>query len=617
MVGMKADRNQWWCTYVRSGFEDGGRLTGRLGGVALVRSHDRATARVEYDGPGSLGWLRRIGDLGAHSVWVWDADVFCSYVLTTCLSAGVKNVDAVGVDSRGRPLDECWSVLSGACGILCVRVTLRRSRLVAVNRGGRVGALHTTVYRGLSAFFPGTTEREYAAWCGCTLGCVDELERWASVYSAVVGEPVLSAGYMRRVYTASGAAQRLYLRTRYGVDSLARYQLEHPATREGDMFLRSRKLLLPGMCTFPARFVRKIVHAGPGGVLRKYDVNGLYSYVSGRGEELDELRPATFEQFVRDRDDGYAYLIVVKGLTMFRKKGLPNVFSSPFVPGVGGDEVYIPQEYAIWRELWDALHDYYVFEEFDVVRVLCAKKRTDRAIKAYNSALERTKIKADERGDMVLRKVCKIFLNSLVGRFARRTAYQEYAPVLSEDGVVRFIPSVVSDAWDTRRFDYVRASRIYTLARVCVMRDILELGGEHRVASDGVDLGDHHFYSDTDSIVTDLTLPAHMVDPERPGAYKVECEMTAFAVVAKKVYYARRADGTDEVTSAGIPKGSVAEYIRSAYGDSLTAEEFFDVLLHGGRIPVAREQWAVGGKVQREILVSVGELCVDDAFFCM
>lgn len=614
---MNIDANQWWCTYTRSAVDAGGRLTGRLGAIALVRSRDRATVRVDYAGPASLDWLRSIGDCGGHSVWVWDCDAFGSYVLSSCLAVGLPTVDAVGVDSRGRPLDECWSVLSGSCGILCVRVTLRRSRLMSVNRGGRVGALHTTAYRGLNAFFPGTTECEYAAWCGCTPGCVDELERWDSVYSTVVGEPVLSAGYLHRVYTAAGAAQRLYLRTRYGVDSLRRYQCEHPATRDGDLYLRARKLLLSGMCTFPEKFTRKIVHAGPGGRLRKYDVNGLYSHVSGLGEELDELRPATFDQFVRDRDDGRAYLIVVKGLTMFRKKGLPNVFSSPFMPGVGGDEVYIPQEYAIWRELWDALHEYYVFEEFDVVRVLCAKKRTDSAIKAYNSALERTKIKADERGDMVLRKVCKIFLNSLVGRFARKTAYQEYAPTLSDDGVVRFLPTVVSDDWDSRRFDYVRASRIYTLSRVRVMQDILELGGAYRVADDGFDLGDHHFYTDTDSIVTDLTMPAHMVDPERPGAYKVECEMTDFAVVAKKVYYSRHADGTDEVISAGIPKGSVVDYMRSAYGDSLTAEEFFDVLLHGGRIPVTREQWAVGGKVQREVLVSIGEMCVDNAFFCI
>lgn len=592
-------------------------MNGRLSDVEIVRSCDRATVRICYDGPVSLGWLRSIGDCGCHSVWVWDSDVFCSYVLSSCLMCGLPTVDAVGVDSRGRPLDECWSILSGSCGIFCVRVTLRRSRLMSVNRGGCVGALHTTVYRGLCAFFPGTTEREYAVWCGCEPGCVVELERWASVYSAVVGEPVLSAGYMRRVYTAAGAAQRLYLRTRYGKDSLAAYQREHPATREGDLFLRARKLLLPGMCTFPERFTRKIVHAGPGGVLRKYDVNGLYSYISGQGEELDALRPATFDQFIRDRDGGFAYVIVVKGLTMYRKKGLPNVFSSPYTPGVGGDEVYIPQEYAMWRELWDALHAYYVFEEFEVVRVLRAKKRTDSAIRAYNSALEREKIKADERGDMVLRRVCKIFLNTLVGRFARKTAYQEFAPELSEDGVVRFLPTVVSDDWDSLRFDYIRASRIYTVARVRVMMDILELGGTYRVSDDGVELCDHHFYSDTDSIVTDLTLPAHMVDPERPGAYKVECEMTAFAVVAKKVYYSRRADGTDEVTSAGIPKGSVVDHIRSAYGDSLTAEEFFDVLLHGGRIPVVREQWAMGGKVPREVLVSVGEMFVDDAFFCV
>lgn len=612
---MKVELNQWWCSYLRTSDDVGGCERGRLSNIRLVRARDRAGVGVEYVGGGSLDWLRGIGDCGAHSVWVWDCDVFGSYVLASLLASGLPNVEEVGVDPHGRPHDECWSVLAGAGGILCVRVTLRRSRLMSVNRGGRVGALHTTVYRGLSAFFPGTTEREYAAWCGCDPGDVAELERWASVYSEVVSEPVLSAGYLRRVYTAAGAAQRLYLRTRYGVDSLARYQREHPATREGDMFLRARKLLLPGMCTFPERFVRKIVHAGPGGVLRKYDVNGLYSYISGQGEELDALQPATFEQFVRDRDEGHAYLIVVKGLTMFRKKGLPNVFSSPFLPGVGGDEVSIPQEYAIWRELWDALHAYYIFEEFEVVRVLRAKKRTDSAIRAYNSELECTKIKADERGDMVLRKVCKIFLNSLVGRFARKTAYQEYAPELSDDGVVRFLPSTLNDNWDHRRFDYVRASRIYTLARVRVMRDILKLGGAHRVADDGVDLGAHHFYSDTDSIVTDLTLPDRLVDPERPGAYKVECEMTAFAVVAKKVYYSRHTDGTDEVISAGIPKGSVVDYIRSAYGDSLTAEEFFDVLLHGGRIPVAREQWVVGGKIQREVLVSVGELCAEDAFF--
>ena len=567
-----------------------------------TRSTVTHVAAVSADGKVHREWddldaaLHGISELGAVVAYVWDMSTWGCFLDYYALSRGMKHADeAERANAYGRVNEECWNALYAAGrGVMNFKLTLRRTRKTHNFGGGRIGALHTVEYRGLSAFFGGMRIDEAAAACKTDGDGVDALRgiyaEYIRVYSRLSGEDVQTRSYMSRVYTIGGAARRKYLRTRYGVDSLARYQKEHPATEAMEDYLRERRLLLSGMCFFSDTSVRKLHTAT---LYKKYDVNSLYTSIADTAGELASPEKTDFNAFCRERSGEYAYIIIVKDFRAWLKKGAAPVFESPF-PAVGGtgNNINIDHQFAMFRELWDALHKYYLFEDFEIVTVLRCKKLNDTAIVQYNRYFEGEKMKADAEGDKMLRRVCKLYMNNIIGKMSQKTKYIPIIPRYNAaNDMVVFARGELVDNWEKGHFDFVRGAYIYTLARVRVMEDIYRIMGAKS--------GTHHYYTDTDSIVTDLQMGAADIDPRKIGAYKVERTYDAFGVIGKKVYYGHSAEVGNELICAGIPRGLVLSQIAEAYGD-LPPDGVFDVL-----------KMDIKYHVPRHIRVSGGAACVD------
>lgn len=606
------DKKIWWVEYRYTAAERAkGDLYSRLTWARAVRLDEQSAFEVEGDNV-ARELFEGLNNRGAKLAFVYDIGffgLFCDYY---ALKRGLPHYnDAAKNKSTAKastPAEECYNILFAAGrGVIDFKLTLKRTAKTHEYGSGHIGGLHTVEYRGLSLFFPTddreSVERDFGINSGdkATDGA-RLLKAVLTEFSNVVGENALSADYMSHVYTVGGAARRFYLRERYGEGgTLRRYQKEHSAEKGIDFYFRSRRLNLGGMCFFPTKNKQKLIEKQ----LFKYDVNGLYSATANTCGELSLPRETTLKEFELDRSIDKVYIIVVKDFLAFRKMDMPNVFADPSGGGVG-DVVQVEGEWAIFRELWDILKKFYDFEEFEVCRVFVCEKHRDPAIYRYNSYFSRKKIEAEREGRPVQRQLAKMFLNSLVGKFLQRTSYVEIKPQfnLSLD-MVEFVRGDLVDNWEKAHFDYIRGSYIYIMARVRVMNDMLTI-------FESVDNpAEHHFYTDTDSIVTDLPLPSGLSDGQRLGFYKVEKKYSHFGVIGKKVYYGRDPDGRDELTAAGIKKGTVFRQLTDSYGEGLSPSEIWDILNSPVKWEVWKDSRVSGGGVKSKFLVSLTEINID------
>lgn len=558
--------------------------------------------------------LQRLCDEGAAFVWTWDISFVGAFLDYHAVKNGLPRYDVAekrpGLRGHsGRVSEACWDAYyTPLRGLINFKCTLARSRKTHENRGGKVGALHTVEYRGLGLFFPQLHREEIESYMKIEEG--EPVERGARMLarafealSAVVGEDFSAPAYLKRIYTIGGAARRFYLRLRYpgSGGTLGPYHKDHFCDEDFEDYFRERRLQLAGMCVFPeerAHDFLEDVH------LNKYDVNGLYTATANTCGEISYPRESTWEDFIRDRDPAHVYIAVFKDFIAYRKEGMPNIFEDPF-SGTVPNVIHIVHEYAMFRELYDALKNYYEIEEFDLLHVFVCQRRPDPAMEAYNEFFDDMKERAGMSGDVVVRRLAKSMLNNLIGKFLQKTKYETIEPYFDEEmDKLQFRRGPFKNNWKRGHFDFIRGAYIYTMARVKVMNDIA-----HLCAFEGERLRDHHFYTDTDSIVTDSVFPPDMVDPFRIGAYKLEKVYNSFGVIGKKVYFGST-DEDAELTCAGIPKGLVLRELRDVYGDSLTPREIFDILISGARFPVPRSIRCRGGAVKKVVLVSVTEIDV-------
>ena len=93
------------------------------------------------------------------------------------------------------------------------------------------------------------------------------------------------------------------------------------------------------------------------------------------------------------------------------------------------------------------------------------------------------------------------------------------------------------------------------------------------------ELGGNIYYCDTDSIVTDIELPADMVHPTQTGKLKLEAVIDQAIFLAPKAYYEHHIDGSDTKRLKGIPselrKSLTQKDYERAYESFSRSEEFF------------------------------------------
>ena len=549
-------------------------VVGERAVIRSVSAESLTGRRLDFGGLPDVGAvLEALNNQGAKYVFAWDFDLFGGLIEYYALKNEMRfYADAEKRTSGRGAAEECWSELHSAAGFLNLRMTLRRTAKTHDNGGGKIGALHTVEYRGLDVFFRGLKITDILDYCGAVESgdeahdLVQCLRVFFSSYETVTGECVRTHKYLRRVYTIGGAARRMYLRERYGRPSLKDYQREHPQNKEQEEYFRDRALLLPGLCFFPSGIERKLVKKP----LKKYDVNGLYTSISNSVGDLGPLEHSTFDAYMHPSTrEGYVYILIVKNVILYKKPDVPLAFADPFTHHYV-NTVSIEREWAVFGELWAELHKYFTLEEFEIVDVVRFKKTVDPAIIRYNAHMLSFKNDGKKTGRAAERQVAKFFLNNLIGKFTQKTKYVEYNYYYEPKiDAVKSSRGKVIDNWDRGHFHFVRGAYIYTMARVRIMRDILEL-----LPLDGKP---HHYYTDTDSIITDVTFPSDLVDDYALGAYKLEEEYTEFGVIAQKVYYGRTKAGEDKLTAAGMPKGRVMQDIHDSYG-VLSADEVWDIL---------------------------------------
>ena len=544
--------------------------------ITAATARSKSGRTLTFEGADCLAQIfETLNNNGATVVWVWNMEKFGAFCDYFALSRGLPDFrTAAKQKGKNAAAEACYNILYAAQhGVLMFRLTLARTKKTHAYGHGKIGGLHTVEYRGLKTFFRNgdfwdiVADLKVPGEDMATAG-INLYKAFSIDFFELTAEDIENVYTLRNVYTIGGAARRKYLNLKYGSPRLKKYQKDNFQTEDGDKYFRERRLLLSGMCFFPEVNRGKLIHAH----LYKYDVNGLYSYISNVVGSLAYPMESNYKEFRRDKSGQYVYIIVLKSALLCRRVEMPNCFANPFT-GETGNIIEITNEWAVFGELWDALTLYYMIEDFEVRAVYRCRKFNDSTIVKYNDFFTQVKKDAKNSGNHTQYLLAKLFLNNLPGKMVQNTYYRESKPYYNiDDDCVHFKDGDLINNWESGHFHFIRGAYIYTMARVKVMQDIYTLLKMCKNPSQ------HHFYTDTDSIVTDIEMPASMVDAHTLGKYKIEEKYAAFGVLAHKMYYGYTIDGRHCLTVAGLKKKLVYREIVENYGDNLTPKQFFAAL---------------------------------------
>ncbi len=553
----------------------------------------RDGVKFEYAGRDAFDRLiERVTNDKINLVYVWDMGFFGYFCDYWAFTNGLPQYDekTTARDSNGRILDECWSAIYTSDGaLLNFKITKRSTG--NTHDGYGIGKMHTCEFRGLALMLGNMHLEDVRAALGISAPTKEEellqiLEYTAQEYGNITGEEYFDVRYLRNIFTCGGAAKRMYLKMRYGevAGAAKKYHKEHNFSQEAEYYFRSRKLLLGGMCILNPRFEGKLLHRRPEKPIFKYDVNGLYTWAANEAGEIGNFTPTTIEEWQRNKHDKTkCYVIVFDHLLMFRKGGMPRIFQNPMEKSDSPQdviEIKPPQEWACFSELLEELLNYYDLEEWNIVQVLVAERKPDKAIKEYNSHVLAKKDSGRSSGNKVEYTIAKVLLNALLGKFSQITAYRTVRAYFDIDNdCVELDKGALVDNWEKRHFDYMRGAYIYVLARVKVMRDLRQLFTAKLRACNSFEY--HYFYTDTDSIITDIQFPSEWISKTETGKYKIEEVCQDFGVIAKKTYFSRSVEGVPKLTAAGLPKTAFLKQLYAALGNNPTSDEIFDYLANG------------------------------------
>lgn len=555
--------------------------------------------------------IQDLTNRGATLVYCWDMAEFGAYLEYYALSHGLPHYDEAD-RQKGRKgvAEQCYNILyTGNFGILNARLTLKRTALTHDFRGGKVGGLHTVEYRGLSPLFGGgdfgQVVKDFKA-AGDTPAeqGINLAYTFFNTFEKLTGEKYLQRGVLSRIYTIGASAVREYLHIKYGKGKgLAAYHREFYAAERMEDYLRERKLLLGGLCAFPAELKGKLFEETP---LNKYDVNGLHPAKANEVGALGYPEKTTFEDFEKNASTGeYAYILIFDYALLFRREGAPDLFYNPFTH-IGGAVIEIDNEWACFGELFRALQLFYQFEDFNIKAVLRCKRKPDPAIIEFNNKYARLKVEAKQAGNTSIYMFAKLHLNALIGKWAQASKFREVLAAYNrDDDVVIHAAGKLVNRWEKKHFDYIRGAYVYVMSRVQVMQDIYDL------TADTDNPRAHHFYTDTDSIITDLEMTADRLSATELGKYKLEKVYTAFGVIALKTYYGITSDGKEELIAAGMRKGSILAQVRDKYGGDLTPAQTWTALTSGEEFTLTAHMTISGGSIFHDYPVKLGKIDIN------
>ena len=197
------------------------------------------------------------------------------------------------------------------------------------------------------------------------------------------------------------------------------------------------------------------------------------------------------------------------------------------------------------------------FEQYDVIDPEFVSgwkfKSAKGMFKDYIDYWSEKKIQAKKDGKKAQYLIAKLYMNSLYGKFGTNPKGSKQMPVMTDNGVEYvYLPE------ETRKPIYVAiASFVTAIGR----KQIVEQSQAIRDWSIKKKGYDAYIYSDTDSIHAlidnkEVDELKHIIDVDdyRLGALKKESEFIKGKYLRQKCYIEEWADGTMNVTIAGLPK---------------------------------------------------------------
>lgn len=211
------------------------------------------------------------------------------------------------------------------------------------------------------------------------------------------------------------------------------------------------------------------------------------------------------------------------------------------------------------------------------------------------------RIKAEQEGNLGKRKLCKMVINALSGKFASGNTYEYVKPVIDEHwNTLSYEPDThyVRDKYhqivmDTETDEKMTETHseprtVYLPLAVFITsygRDTtISLAQEIHSESIEKQGKTAYIYSDTDSVHFELdSIPEYVkIDTHKIGWWKVETAFDRAKYIGLKTYMLHKADGTTKLVCAGLPKDSWGNVDYNSFADGSTYKAQRTIAMIGG-----------------------------------
>lgn len=213
------------------------------------------------------------------------------------------------------------------------------------------------------------------------------------------------------------------------------------------------------------------------------------------------------------------------------------------------------------------------------------------------------RVQAEIEGDVCRRKLCKIVMNAISGKFASGNTYKQYRPILDETDVLALIENEVlqRDATnhiiaDPETGEAVTENQRTTKTHYLPLSIYITAYGRDKTISLAQKIHTYtidtigeskYIYSDTDSVHFELEqIPTFIdVDEHTIGKWKVEYEYDRAKYIGLKTYMLHSEKGC-KLACAGLPRDSFGNVMYDTFGKGQVYEAEHKAIVRGGATKV-------------------------------
>ena len=279
-------------------------------------------------------------------------------------------------------------------------------------------------------------------------------------------------------------------------------------------YLRRGKIMRGGICLC-ANTHDQIVRG-----LYVYDVNSLYPYISAHMDELHNPRACSWEAYQNDEKLEYAYIITLDDLEVRLKPGRIPVLKGREGACIYGGVCATPGgRMSFFSEEFEEMTEYYDMTHMHVHSVVKLDRVKNPGYKEFAETWFSKKSKAKKEKDGGMLMLCKMILNSALGKLSQKSVYdivthEAYKPINGYVHAVTRNATEEEEQAETGALSPIQGAYVTALARVHMMRILREGWGGTMPQS--------FIYMDTDSLHMRNPAPAEFIG-EGLGQLKEEC----------------------------------------------------------------------------------------------